>query len=56
MTVDKYLDEHLNLLKNRHIRLLDRDTCIGYTDKMIAYLNCEVKSVKITTNFIILFI
>jgi hypothetical protein len=56
MTVDKYLDEHLNLLKNRHIRLLDRDTCVGYTDKMIAYLNYEVKCAKITNNFVILFI
>ena len=56
MTVNQWIDENINLLHNKKLRLLDAETRIGYTDKMLAYMGAEVKQTKITSRFVFLFI
>ena len=56
MTVDTWIDTHINMLHNRKIRLLDAETHVGYTDKMLAYMGAEVKATKVTSRFIFIFI
>lgn len=56
MTVNQWIDENMNLLHNRRIRLLDAETHVGYTDKMLAYMGAEVKKTKVTSRFIFIFI
>ena len=56
MTVNQWIDENIKLLRNRKIRLLDKETHVGYTDKMMAYMGAEVKGTKVTSKFIFIFI
>ena len=56
MTVNQWIDENINLLKSKHIRLLDAETHVGYTDKMLIYMKNEVKATKVTSKFVFIFI
>lgn len=56
MTVNQWIDENIKLLHNRKIRLLDKETHVGYTEKMLAYMGAEVKETKVTSKFIFIFI
>ena len=56
MTVNQWIDKNIDLLYNRQIRLLDSVTHVGYTDKMLAYMDKEVKATKITSKFVFVFI
>lgn len=56
MTVNQWIDKNMDLLYNRRIRLLDFETHVGYTDKMLAYMDKEVKATKVTSRFIFIFI
>ena len=56
MTVNQWIDENMKLLHNRRIRLLDSVNHIGYTDKMLAYMDKEVKATKVTSKFVFVFI
>jgi len=56
MTVNQWIDENIKLLHNRKIRLLDAETHVGYTEKMLVYMGAEVKETKVTSRFIFIFI
>ena len=56
ITVNQWIDENLNLLHNRKLRLIDQQTHVGYTDKMLSYMGAEVKETKVTSRFVFLFI
>ena len=56
MTVNQWIDKNIDLLYNRQIRLLDSVTHVGYTDKMLAYMDKEVKATKVTSKFVFVFI
>ena len=56
MTVNQWIDENMKLLYNRRIRLLDNVTHVGYTDKMLAYMDKKVKATKVTIRFVFIFI
>jgi len=56
ITVDKWLDTHMELLHGRKIRIIDSKTNKGAGDMLMFYMDRLVISEKITTQFVFLFI
>ena len=56
ITVDKWLDTHMELMYGRRIRIIDSKTNKGVGDMLMLYMDRLVVSVKITTQFVFIFI
>lgn len=56
ITVDKWLDTHMELIYGRRIRIIDSKTNKGVGDMLMLYMDRLVVSVKITTQFVFIFI
>lgn len=56
MTVNTWLDTHMEYMKGRKLRIINIDTGKGVGDMLMLYMNKRVKAVKITTRFVFIFI
>lgn len=56
ITVDKWIDTHMEFIYNKKIRIIDSKTNKGVGDMMIFYMDREVKNVKLTSRFLFIFI
>ena len=56
MTLNDWIDVNLKLLCGRTLRVIDSNTRKGIGDMMMFYMDKEVKSVKVTSKFIFVFI
>ena len=55
-TVSDWIDENMNLVYGRTIRLIDSKTRQGVGDMMMFYMDRPVKSYKVTKKFLFIFI
>jgi hypothetical protein len=56
MTVNAWLDLHMDLLRGRKIRLIEQETNRSVTDLLMYYLQRDVIKVKLTSKFIFLYV
>ena len=56
MTVNTWLDTHMEYMNGRKLRIINTDTGKGVGDMLILYMDKRVKAVKITTRFVFIFI
>lgn len=56
ITVNDWIDTHMEYVHGRKIRIIDAETCKGVGDMLILYMDKKVKAVKITTKFLFIFI
>lgn len=55
-TVNDWIDENMNLIYGRTIRLIDSKTRQGIGDMMMFYMDRPVKGYKVTKKFLFIFI
>lgn len=56
MTVNAWLDIHVDILKGRKVRVVESATNRGIGDMLMYYLQREVKRVKVTSKFVFLYV
>ena len=56
MTVNTWLDTHMEYMNGRKLRIINADTGKGVGDMLMLYMDKRVKAVKITTRFVFIFI
>ena len=56
ITVNAWLDTHMECMKGRKLRIISTTTWKGVGDMYILYMDRKVKAVKITTRYVFLFI
>lgn len=56
MTVNTWIDKNMNRIYGHRIRIIDSVTHKGVGDMLMLYMDREIKDIKITLNFIFIFI
>jgi hypothetical protein len=56
MTVEKWIDENMNLIYGKPIRIIDSKTKKGVGDSYFLFFDKEIKKYKITSKFTFIFI
>lgn len=56
ITVNDWLDKHLELLSGRKIRIIDTATGKSAGDNLMLYINKKVLSTKVTSRFLFIFV
>lgn len=56
ITVNDWIDTHIEQIYGRKIRIIDAETHKGVGDMLIFYMDKKVKAVKMTTRFLFIFI
>ena len=55
MTVNDWIDAHMNLIKGRRIRIIDSGKG-NISDMLMLYMDRPVKGFKVTSKFLFIFI
>ena len=55
-TVNTWIDDNMKNIYGKRIRIIDSQTRKGVGDMMMMYFDREVKGIKITSQFIFIFI
>jgi len=56
ITVNDWIDTHMEQIYGRKIRIIDAETHKGVGDMLMLYMDKKIKKVKITTSFLFIFI
>ena len=56
MTVNAWLDTHIDYMNGRKLRIINTDTGKGVGDMIMSYMDKKVKAVKITTKFLFIYV
>ena len=56
ITVNDWIDTHLDYMHGRKLRIINTDTGKGVGDMTMLYMDKKVKAVKITTRFLFIYV
>lgn len=56
ITVNTWLDTHMEYLYGRKLRIINADTGKGVGDMLLLYMGNKVRAVKITKKFLFIFV